>query len=152
MTAINEGLAQQVVMQTEETFQQFKERIFQVRYPLKFRDEVDEHNNVIKQGGPIEVEPDSFYSFLRLQLARPATPTEFVTLFGLIMGAVAQAETAGIIPANWVKEVATPFDLITGSIPEHITEALPENTEVKTYVDGEIRYRVEIVPKAAPAE
>jgi hypothetical protein len=135
MTEIIEHEAQQITVNTEETFEEFKNRLFRKRYPIQY-----------KTGAPIEVQPGTFNSFLKFTLTRAGTPQEFMNLFGAVMAMIKQMENAGQLPENWVVDVATPFDVTPPPIPDRFADEIPEGMEIKTYLDGELCYRLEMVP------
>ena len=73
-----------------------------------------------------------------LELERLLTQQEFVAMYTVMMGAVQQAESQGIIPANLIRRVATPFD-----VPE--VPVIPDgnlndigNAEIKIQLIGEV--------------
>jgi hypothetical protein len=143
MTEIIQSAAQRVTLESDETFAQYADRVFRTRRPIQYKD-----------GTPIEVDPNLQYSFLMLGLTRLATPEEFGVLYGIIMSAVAEAESQGIVPAGWIKTVGTPFDLIPKPVPSKFADEIPANTVIKTYIAGEMSYdiRLEILPPEEESE
>ena len=131
MTTIIQNQAQSVEVNTTETFDQFATRIFKdSKRPVRF-----------KNGADIELDPKLEYSFLMLGLTQLATPQEFEVLFTAIMGAIAQAESQGLIPAGWVKTVATPFDVLPPKIPNKFADEIG-NATLKTLLVGEVGFAV----------
>ena len=152
MTTVNENQAQQVTMRTEMTFAEYKDFIFQQRYPIRYREVKDEFDNVIKPGEPIEVKPDSFNSVLFLRLKRAGTPQEFEMLMLAVMTIIEQWETQNLLPKEWVEDIATPFDLTPKAVPDKFADEIGEDMEVKIFLDGELRYRLERVAIPQPIE
>ena len=144
MTRVHSGKAQQVRINPLENWKEYRNRVLQTRYPIRYRDEYDEETGELtKAGEPIKLNPDSEYCFLLLELQRKLTEQEFGAIYTAIMGTIAQFEDAGHLPVGLVKEVSTPFDLTPPPIPERFKEELGEEEEHNTYVIGEIGYRLE---------
>lgn len=129
MTEIINHPAQEISVQTSETFDQYADRLY------KRSRRLFQHGD----GTLIELHPDLEYSFLMLGLTRLATPEEFGVLYTTIMTAIAQAETQGLIPSDWVKTVATPLDVKPPSVPQRLIE---DDAEVKIYLTGELQFSV----------
>jgi len=131
MTDIVTSPALDITAQTTESFEEFSSRIYKSsKKPLRFKD-----------GKPIELDPTLEHSFLMLGLSRLATQEEFTKLYTAFMTTIAQMEVNGDLPADWVKSVATPFDVIPPAIPPQFTENLGE-AEIKTYLVGEVGFAI----------
>ena len=135
-----DGGATKISVETAETFSQFQSRIFKARKPLQFVTK-DEQGEVIG-GAPIELNPESVYSFLMLELTRLATPQEFGALFTIIMTEIAKAEAQGIIPPGWVKSVATPFDVQPPVIPDKFSDQIEEGVTLKVLLSGDVGFNI----------
>ena len=131
ITAINPNPAQNVSVNVEENFNQFATRIYNETRPLLFAN-----------GEAIELNPESKYCIIALELSQIATPEQFAVLYGAIMGAVAQAEAAGAIPPGWFRNIATLFNLNPPVVPERFSA---NGEQIKITWQGEQRYLLEPV-------
>ena len=133
MTEIIEHQAQSITIQTDETFDQFADRIYtKCRYPIQY-----------KSGERIELDPALAYTFLMLGMPRLLTPEEFAGLLPYVMPAIAQAEADGTIPPGLIRTIATPFDVPPRpAIPAKFADDIGEGVEIKTYLAGETAFLI----------
>lgn len=124
MVTINPNPAQPITACTTETFNDFANKVrASSRRQIKFGN-----------GNPVELTMGSKYSVLALELAEIATVEQFEALMGIIMQAVTQATTSGVIPPDWFKGVTTLFDLYPPELPEQWVE---DGIEAKMFLSGE---------------
>jgi hypothetical protein len=135
MTAINinPNPAQNITANVEETFENFRARIFKdSKRPIRF-----------ENGQNIELQLGGKHAVLMLQLADIATPEQFEALMFIIMQAVTQATINGVIPPDWFQGVATLFNLLPPEIPEQFQD---EQHEIKVFLTGETQFALQRVP------
>ena len=120
MTEIIQHPAQQVTVNTEETFDQYKKRIKETRTEIR----------AFKDGMPIAVDSAMQYSFLMLGMERLLTPEEFAAVYMAVMSAIDQMEKAGVLPEELVKTVSTPFDATPPVIPDRFREEAGDGVEL----------------------
>jgi len=162
MTTVNPGKAQQVWVDPNESFNDYSQRVFLKRFPIKFRDETIEEpieteegtvtKTRIKPGEPIVLKLDSVYSAVFLRMKRVLTPQEFQTVFGAIMMTIKQFEAQGLLPEDLVEDVMTPFDLSPPIIPERFLEELEENEEIQAEIVGNVGYELKKYKKPVVIE
>ena len=128
MIAVNPNPAQTVKVDAEETWDDFVERLYKRSSALTF-----------ENGSNIEVNPDSKYAVLALEISDIATQEQFAGLLFLINEAITKAEAAGIVPANWCKSVATLFNLEPPQIPQRFLDEI-EGAVCKIIWTGTQRY------------
>jgi hypothetical protein len=129
---INPNPAQNVAVDTNETFSEFSTRIHDKRVlPLLF-----------DNGEPITLNPESKYCVMAFELTDFATQEQFAVLFGTIYQAIKGAEDAGAIPKDWCKNVATLFNLTPPEVPQRYLEEVP-GAKVRITWKGEQRFLIE---------
>jgi len=150
MTTFIDHQAQEITVQTEESFGDFASRIHRTsRRQLRYRD-----------GAMIELKPDLDYVNLKLGLRRDpqtgkgfATPELFESLSMAIMGTVKQFESQEMLPEDWVQSVATTFDVVPPQIPQKFLDELEEGEELVFCLVGELGLVIEKrSPQPAPVE
>ena len=135
---VNPNHAQNVTVNTEETFETFRNRVYKQSHPLRFAD-----------GKLIELEPGSKNAVISLKLSEIATSAQFDVLLGIIMQSVAQATESGVISPGWLLDIATLFNLTPPEVPEQFEE---EGFETKAFWTGEGHYNFIRTPVREPVE
>ena len=129
---VNPNPAQNVTVNTEETFETFRNHVYKQSHPLRFDDRKW-----------IELMPGSKNAVIKLQLSDIATPEQITALLGMIMQSVLQATNEGIIPPDWLLDIATLFNLTPPEVPEQFVE---EGHEIKVFWTGEGHYNFAKTP------
>ena len=137
MTEIIQHPAQQIVVNFDETFDEASDRIcIATKQPIQ-------HAN----GKPVTMTPGTHNCFLKLELEeRKATPEEFDALCGAIMMTIKQFEAQKLLPENWVKRVATPFDVTVPPIPERLLQAVRAGYKAEVHLSGDVYVHLTQVP------
>jgi hypothetical protein len=143
MVEFIENQAQMVVTVADETFEQYAKRIGDAKVPIQYKD-----------GRAIELRPDLEYSFLMLGLKKLATPEQFGILASTIMAEVQKLESQGVLPEDWVQQVATPFDVVPPQLREEFLTALDADIEIVISVNGYIGLDIQkkYMPQPEPDE
>ena len=149
MTEVIQYQATDITASDYETFDECAERIFKAtQRRLRYKDP-DNPKNI--DGIPIEIDPDLYYPFVMLGVTRLGTKKEFTMLFEAIKSVVKQMEAAGLLPKDWVKTIATPFNMKCPKIPEHFADDIA-GAVVKAYLTGTAQISINREIPPPPAE